>query len=59
MKHSRIKALWEQLKEDNPCWTRKRLVTELLELTEEDKNLKSELIGVIAESYLEDWKKLN
>jgi len=37
MKHSRINALWEQLKEDNPGWPRKRLVTELLELTQEDK----------------------
>ena len=59
MKHSRINALWEQLKEDNPCWTRKRLVTELLELTQEDKNLEDELIGVLAESMSEDWRKLN
>ena len=59
MKHSRINALWEQLKEDNPGWPRKRLVTELLELTQENKNLEDELIGVLAESMSEDWRKLN
>jgi len=59
MKHSRINALREQLKEDNPGWPRKRLVTELLELTQENKNLEDELIGVLAESMSEDWRKLN